>query len=100
QALGRLAEAEACQRENVEICRRLLEKRAELANPVAAAQNNRGLLLRALGRLVQAEQCHRESVAIRRRLVEVEKRGDLASHLATALGNHGSGAQALGGDGG
>src|SRR5882672_4501806 len=92
----RPAEAEVCQRENVEICRRLLEKRAGLANPLAAALNNHGLVLRALGRLVEAEQCHRESVAIRRRLVEVEKRNELASHLATALGNHGAGLQALG----
>jgi tetratricopeptide (TPR) repeat protein len=81
QGLGRLAEAEACQRENVALCTELVEgeARAGFSGPLAAALNNHGLVLRALGRLVEAEACQRESVAIRRRLVEVENRGEFAN---------------------
>ena len=98
QALGRLAEAEACQRENAAICTELVEAemRAGFSGHLAAALNSHGLVLRALGRLVEAEACQRKSVAIRRRLVEVENRGELANTLATALGNHGLVLQALG----
>jgi tetratricopeptide (TPR) repeat protein len=71
-ALGRLAEAEACQRENLAIRRRLVEQegRAELANDLAAALNNHGDVLQDLGRLAEAEACQRESGAILRRLVK------------------------------
>ena len=53
-------------------------------------------MLQALDRLPEAEKCQRENVAIRRRLVQLDKRADLAHHLAWALGHHGLLLQAQG----
>jgi hypothetical protein len=64
EGLNRLAEAEACQRENVAILRRLVEQegRTELADRLTGALNNHGAVLEALNRLAEAEACQRESV--------------------------------------
>ena len=70
--------------------------RAELANALARALNNHGLVLQDLGRLPEAEACQRGNVAICRRLVEVEQRSELADDLARALNNHGYVLQFLG----
>jgi hypothetical protein len=90
RGLNRLAEAEACQRENVAICRRLVEQegRTELANDLATALNNQGSVLRGLNRLPEAEACQRESVAIYRRLVEQEGRTELTGRLDDARRDH------------
>src|SRR6185437_13083139 len=70
QTLGRLAEAEACQRETVAIWRELAaaETRPGLADHLlpaghlAATLGHHGAVLQALGRLAEAEACQRENV--------------------------------------
>jgi tetratricopeptide (TPR) repeat protein len=89
--LGRPAEAEACQRENVALLRRLVEQEDHpvLAGNLGRALNNHGLVLQDLNRLAEAQACHRESLVIYRRLVEQEGRAELADGLAIALRCHG-----------
>jgi hypothetical protein len=57
----------------VAIVRRLVEKegRKKMANGLAAALSNHGLVLQELTRKEEAEACQRESVAIRQILATV-----------------------------
>jgi tetratricopeptide (TPR) repeat protein len=90
QALGRLAEAEACQRENVAICRRLVEQegRAELANGLAIALAHLGRVLRDQRRLAEAAGNLGESIVILERAIENRGPAWLTERLEAARRDH------------
>jgi tetratricopeptide (TPR) repeat protein len=67
-----------------------VERGVELANYLARALMNKGVVLWALGRLKEAIDCYDEAIGIFKHLVEVEKKAELVDFLAMALINKGN----------
>jgi len=91
RSLGRVEDALRHNDALVDELTRLVEEegRAELANDLAMAHNNRGNARRNLGQHESAIADFDEAIAIRTRLVEEEGRAELASDLASTHNNRG-----------